>query len=234
MRHRNGDTNQALNHHPVPRYYQGNIHIRMGEVRLGDSPQEQGVAGITQSAGCHTLFVVLPSRETFTVRDLPGSLLVRDLCARLELVIGVPSESWNLHYGKTLLQDLGAPPWRWANAGPASTDAGPAFAQRPELVVFGETVRDCALLRITWEDEDALVCEAVLSRKSNLEELLLRQGGNEDGSTTGGNLSRLAFVAAFIAAHRGIKDIVQLIARRGKILQINTILTIICTLKVLS
>lgn len=72
-----------------------------------DTPAVTPVQWIDSRHQSFTIFVVLPSEEVCTLRDLPSGITAFDLKGKLELVAGLPSQIYSLMYpdGEEILDD---------------------------------------------------------------------------------------------------------------------------------
>ena len=160
---------------------------------------KQGAAFfVTDPLERFTLFVVLPTEEIVTLRDICSGKKVFEIKAELELSAGIPGQVFTLHY-------------------PSGNDL-----EDDAALVPGKNIRNGTILRIRMFSSWDGLFYAV--RTNNIEEVVYAGGIQllndstfpvKDAPEIQRIVEERAFVAIFIASYRGHVEMVKLLLHTG-------------------
>lgn len=174
--------------------------------------KDMKASGVSSSSASYRLFVSTPTGQTFSLRNLARTVLAWELRAQLELVAGIPSVTYTLHYGcQTIESDT-------------------------ELE-FDEDVQNGALLSLKFVDDWGRLYEAVSAGDSQATTQLCLLSPNVsdkfttsscDPDVTGSELrtespeksdsavGHARFVALFLSCQRGDYYLTRWLVRTGE------------------
>ena len=173
-------------------------------------PTDKMVHRTASPSGSYRLFVSTPAGHTFSLRNLAITVLPSALRAQLELVAGIPSAIYSLHYSSV----------------PISSET--------ELT-FGDNVQNGAILSLKFDGGWGRLHEAVCRGNSRETERLCRLSSNGsdnlstptascNGVVTGPERQYMSdmsaeysrFVALFLSCHRGDFNLARSLVGAGR------------------
>ena len=149
----------------------------------------------------YRLFVSTPTGQTFSLRNLARTVPAYALRAQLELVAGIPSVTYTLHYGSQTI------------------DADAELA-------FGENVQSGALLSLKFARDWGRLYEVLSAGDSQQTAHVCRLNGSDEfaesrdpdvaESAETSDLEKVRFVALFQSCQRGDYDMAKWLIRAGR------------------